>query len=331
MLKEKEIFPFNLHVYNSGNKKHTLFLYANSPLDNEKKEFLEFLISKGAILSILMDQKLTFLKEMNLKEESVEDLKKKIVHPLVKKQLKNLEKLEKAPVFNLQEEIQEAILYDNYIGIIERARMEIMAFKMTISPTVSFANVLAEKLLTTDNITNRIVALSYFLAKIMNISDEEGLSDLICASFLSHIGLTQIDRFYSYTPTKTLSSEKELEYRKHVELSQHLIKKSRAELSERCLKIIQEHHERWDGRGHPYGTKGEFLDTLSLVLGSVAHIIEYSSGKIAEEKRTILSTIHLIENKIFTPGLEFEFGAGIYDNLVRLIKNNSQKQEKLSA
>ena len=147
-----------------------------------------------------------------------------------------------------------------------------------------------------DNLTNRIVACSYFLAKNLDFKDEESLGDLVCAAFFHHLGMTQQDFTYCHVSQLELSNKEKREMQKTPALSQHLLRKSRADLSDRCMKIIFEHHERWDGQGYPNFKRGAFIDPLALVLGAVSHIFEYQSGKVTgrpEKMKTIMTNLKI--------------------------------------
>src|SRR5690606_7310752 len=139
------------------------------------------------------------------------------------------------------------------------------------------ATFLAQHFLTLDNHINRIVTLSYFMAKNMDMTDERTLGDLVCAAFFAHIGQTQLDLFFSRHAQLKFSAVQKNKFQKHPGLSQHLIRTSKAELGDRVLKMLEEHHGRSDGKGYPRGTMGANLDPLALILGAVSHILEYSS------------------------------------------------------
>lgn len=320
MLKEKKVFPFNLYIYNPASKKYTKFLHANSPFTSKKREFYKFLEERQGKLAISIEQKNTFLKSTALKESEVSDLAPKKLHQLEKARNMYLhildEKNEKNGVFNFTDEFKNAVNNNDFSKIIAQARDEIITFDVTVSNTNTLAVILAETLLIEENLTNKIISSSYFLAKQCNINDETSLSDLVCAAFFHHIGKTQLSRDILNTPAHELADQNKKDYSKHMGLSLHLIRKSSVKLSDRCQQIIQEHHERADGSGIPFNKKEAHIDLLSLILGSISHIFEYSDGKIIKDKVPIPTIISNLKNKIFTSGLEFEFGDTIYNNLI---------------
>lgn len=329
-LGNKRVFPYHLFVYNPSNESVSAFLKANSPLIEDKLDFLEFILSKGGRLAVDKKQKKTFLTTHSLNEEDVEGLQENI-HHLEEKRMMKLQELEKQVAIlgevKFKEEFLSSVLDDNYSSMIERVRMETNAFSVRVSHTVSLASDLCEKLLIEDNFVNRIVAVSYFLAKNCDMKDEETLGDLICAAFFSHIGMTQLDYNLGHKPHLEYNQMELKEYKKHPNLSHHLLNKSGVQLSNRCMNIIFQHHERNDGSGFPMFKKGEHIDQLSLILGAVAHIFEYSTGKVTGTKTDMKTVIRNLKNKTFTAGLEFEFGDKIYESLIYILNTDSEIEE----
>jgi hypothetical protein len=201
-----------------------------------------------------------------------------------------------------------------------------MSFHYTVSHTVSLAAFLSEKLLFEDNFINRVVALSYHLAKGCGMDDQAALGDLIVASFLSHIGHTQMDLLYSQTSQLEQTSTQKREYKKHPGLAQHLIRKSGLVISERCNRVLYQHHERFDGGGYPEYKQGAFIEPLALVLGASAHILEYTSGKVTGTEVPMITVVKNLKEKYLSPGLELEFGDTIYESLIYLLDNKNDEE-----
>ncbi len=328
MLKEDKLFPFHLYVYNPQSKLHTVFLHANSPLTDDHYEFINFIVEKGGSLSVDRRQKRTFLNSVDLVEDDIPSLQKREMTEI---ELKRMEKLsaiaiEKSnaesgelPKYDLKSGINQCIDNDSFLPMILSAKKEIEIFELNISHTVSLAGFLAENLLNEDNRVNRIVAISYYFAKNMNMNDQETLADIVCAAYFSHLGYTQLDHSLSHRPISELSEKDKERLKKHPGYSHHLLLKSGVEISERCKNIIFQHHERYDGSGYPRQKHSEFIDTLALILGVVSHILEYSAGDITGSKLPIRSVIQRMKNKTFSAGLEFEFGDKIYENIINMI------------
>ncbi len=321
-LKDKIIFPFQLYVFNKVNKEHTLYLYANSPLDKKKRELLLYIINRGGEIAIKRGQAKTFLSNQEINEADIPSLKKTGEHQLQKNQKMYLhlyEKRQEEKPFIFKDELKKASEEEDYSYIIEEARSEILTFEVTVNETVSLAVYLAETLLTEDNYTNRIVAMSYFIAKTINIKDQESLGDLIVASFLAHIGLTQVEKSILEAPLSDFNPQVISQYRKHPALSQHLLRKCGVKLSDRCLKAIIEHHERVDGSGFPSNKVEGYIEPLALIVGVVSHMFEHTIGHHDGTKRALKTIIANLGNRSVNSGLELEFGDKILEGIENLL------------
>jgi HD-GYP domain-containing protein (c-di-GMP phosphodiesterase class II) len=341
-LGDKKIFPFHLYVYNPQSQSYSPYLFANSPMGNDKFEFINFIIEKGGELAIDKKQKRTFLHEMELKEEDIPSLREKELSEIEKKRLEKIKKKKEAlelkqqqspdameegeSKYDLKDGLSACLKADNFLPMIMAAREEIEIFELTTSHTVSLAAYLAENLLTEDNFTNRIVAFSYFMTKNMDMTDQETLSDIVCASFFAHLGYTQLDYTISHTPHLELTEKQRKKHEKHPGYSHHMLVKSGVEISDRCKNIIFQHHELYGGQGYPNQKRGEFIDVLSLILGAVTHIFEFSTGRVNGSSLPLELVINRLKNKTFTSGLEFDFGDKIYENLIYLINIENNKE-----
>jgi len=332
--EENTTFPFHIYVFNPLNKTYSPFLYANSPLTSEKIEFLNFIESKGGKVAIPRTQAKTFTSDRKVDEEEIPDLQEIPEHEFITRNRKRKEwreKKQKRRPFMFREELTNAVENDNWINLIDEAREMAMVFPYTISHTVSLASFLAEKLLWEDNFINRIVALSHHIAVSCKMSDPLALGELMVASFVAHLGHTQMNIMYSQKGHITMSDKEKREYKKHPGLTQHIIRKSGLIISERCNKIIYQHHERFDGNGYPEYKQGPFIEPLALILGCAGHILEYSSGKVTGDPVSMKVIIKNLKDKILSPGLELEFGETIYESLIYLLDTNQYKETEASA
>lgn len=329
-LKDDRIFAFNIHVYHPVTKEYTLYLHGNSPLTKEKDEFLNFILDKGGELAISTKQCKTFLRSMEFVTDDIPSLRSdEVIDPLEAQSMayQTILHEQEEEIFPFKEILSDVCENDDFTPLINRARLEIMTFSPRISQSVSTATYLAQQFLTLDSHLSRIVTLSYFMAKNMDMNDEDTLGDLVCAAFFAHIGQTQLDLFFSRNAQLKLSPSQKNKYQKHPALSQHLIRKSKAELSDRVLKIIEDHHERSDGRGYPRGMMGANLDPLALILGAVSHILEYSSGRVTGQEVPLKTVLRNMKEKTFAAGLEFQFGDRIYENLINLLSTSTASKE----
>ncbi len=331
-LKGKRTFPFQLYVFNPIHKKYSMFLNGNRPMTRELETFMDFMLERGGKIAILKKQRRTFLTAQEFHESEIPSLATRELHELEKERIMNLKLKEmydeKNGAFSFQSEFEKACETDNFEKIIEFARVEIITFSVTQSQTVSLALEMAKKYLDKDTFVNRIVATSYLFAKTCNINDQAALADIVCGAFLLHLGYTQLPLSMVRTPTMSLFDKDKKLFEKHTILGNHLIKKSGIEISERAKKIILDHHERVLGNGYPSMKYSESIEQLSLIVGSITHLFEYSSGKINGTKTPMKSIIISMKNKTFTPGLELDFGEKVFSSLVTLINTDKIEEKK---
>lgn len=334
-LKDRKTFPFQLYVYNPVHKKFSMFLNGNRPLTKELETFMDYLLERGGKIAVLKKQRRTFLTAQEYHESEIPSLATRELHELEKERLMNIKLKEmydaKTGAFHFQTEFELACERDDFNRIIDHARMEILTFSVTNSHTVSLALELTKKHMNKDNFLNRIVATSYLFAKAMDIVEEAALADIICGAYLAHIGYTQLPLTMVRTPSLNLFDKDKKLFEKHTILGNHLLKKSGVQLSERARKIILDHHERVSGGGFPSMKYGESIELLSLIVGSIAHLFEYSSGKINGSKMQMKSIIISIKNKNFSPGLEFDFGEKVLNSLVTLINTDKIENKNVNS
>lgn len=324
------IYPFHLYVYNPNTKQSLMFLEANKPLASEKHQFLLEILLKGGKISISQSQKKTFLQDQGQKEEEIPGLNTQTSHPLHDKVFENLKR--KKQSLNSKKSVSDLILTQdnapNAMGFISKAREEIMCLPFTVSHTVSLANYLAENLMDHDSFVNQVVALSYFITKSMGIDEHQALGEIVCAAFFCHLGHTQIDTNISRLPESDFTITQKGELKKHPGLTQHLLRKSEVLISERCNKIMYQHHERYDGNGFPEYKKATFIDPLALALSASTHILEYGHGLIHKGPMPLGKVINAIKNKESLPGLIIDFGPALTDAISFMMKPKVVEKEQ---
>ena len=157
--------------------------------------------------------------------------------------------------------------------------------------------------------------------------DQQALGDILCAAYLAHIGQTQMELTYSTKAQLELSPSQRNNYKKHPGLAQHLIRKTGLIISERCNKILYQHHERYNGSGYPEYKQGPYIEPLALVLGASAHILEYMSGKVTGSTVALNTILRNLKEKNLSPGLELDFGDTIYESLIYLLDNDDNSKK----
>ncbi|MFX3675604.1 MAG: HD domain-containing phosphohydrolase [bacterium] len=326
------IFSFQLFVHNPLNNGYYPFLRANCPFTSAKRKLLSEIIEKGGMLAVAEVQKENLLQQLDMVEDQIEDLRPPPVHELEarRKQLLQQENQE-ASKENFKALLNDAMTSDDFKPLINAVRNEVIAFSPRVSSTTTLASLLCEIILMEDTFLNRSVALSYLLAKGVGITDESSLGDLICATFYSHLGYTQLPHLCMSKPFLEFNDSLTKEWKKHPGLSMHILRKAQIDLSSRCKTIIEQHHERYDGQGFPQMKKGQYIEPLALVLGAASHLLEFTSGRVSGSKSSIQSFVLNFRNKTYLPGMEVEFGPLISESLSYLVDTTKQEEDTKSA
>lgn len=105
--------------------------------------------------------------------------------------------------------------------------------------------------------------MAAFMGLGFNLRDSE-LKELGIGAILHDIGKTRID-YKIINKAGALTEEEFIEIKKHPVYGAELLKKNYS-ISDNVIKIVEQHHERVDGRGYPWGLQGkEISKSASLV------------------------------------------------------------------
>jgi diguanylate cyclase (GGDEF)-like protein/PAS domain S-box-containing protein len=121
---------------------------------------------------------------------------------------------------------------------------------------------LNEKSMETEEHAERLKVYCYAIAKKLQLSAQE-MNKLSLLAILHDIGKVGINQSILQKPGALTPQEWD-EMKKHPEIG-YRIAQSAPELSE-VAEYILSHHERWDGKGYPSGTKGEDIPLLCRIL-----------------------------------------------------------------
>jgi hypothetical protein len=67
-----------------------------------------------------------------------------------------------------------------------------------------------------------------------------------------------------------------------------------------------------------------------LLIGAVAHLFEFASGKINGNRQSFKSVIINMKNKNYISGLEYDFGNKIFDVIVNVINTDTKENKKIA-
>lgn len=108
----------------------------------------------------------------------------------------------------------------------------------------------------TEGHSERVVEYTMLIAKNMGINDEKTLNNLKIGALLHDIGKIGIpDSILRKKGKLTIDEMKTM--RAHVVLGHKII--SSVDFLKGAADVVLYHHERWDGKGYPFGRKGESI------------------------------------------------------------------------
>jgi HD-GYP domain-containing protein (c-di-GMP phosphodiesterase class II) len=329
LLGTRKIFPFQIYVYDPKDKTHNSFLKANSPLTKSQSQDLTNRLARGCSIAISEKQRITFQRTLKLKKDDpifanpVNELPGNITS-VDKNTIANKKKPAFVPTKTkrvvksefTKQEFEMALQANNYRIIIEKAHKELSEFCLTDCQTTSLAVHLSNKFLITDTKLNRVVTISYFFAKALNINDETNLASLVCAGFFSQIGMMSMALRLSRMEESEYNTEEKTTYEKYPSLSLHLCKKAEMDVTPEFQTTLLDHQEKLSGSGFPNSKSGKQLSEPSLVIGFVSHIVEHNDKEL-----TLLEFIN--QNHKY---LLLEFGEKIVNTFLEMLKTSTFKK-----
>jgi len=143
-----------------------------------------------------------------------------------------------------------------------------------------------------------VANLAVYFGLVNSISNKRNLYYLYMGGLLHDYGKTRINREYLKDPT---SEQYIAAIQKHPSLGKgHLFFDGK--IADEILDIIEQHHERHDGKGYPKGLKGDQIPELSKIV-SIANLFDnlvtLDEGPIAERQIRAKETLQNDEGTYF--------------------------------
>lgn len=124
----------------------------------------------------------------------------------------------------------------------------------------------------TEHATSVAIYATLFAMGLKN-TDGQLLQDVIIASLMHDIGLTQIDPSFLATPRNNLQPSDRVTYEKHVMLGLELLPELDYKPNSRVLTLIGQHHEKFNGTGFPNHLESFRVDEYAQLI-SLADLLD---------------------------------------------------------
>jgi putative nucleotidyltransferase with HDIG domain len=190
-----------------------------------------------------------------------------------------------------------------YNVLLERIKKAIVTRDNAYFQTI---NALANAIDASDKYTGghceRVMALCVLMGEKIGLSTDD-LNALKYGAILHDIGKIGIDTRIVNKPGR-LTDDEYMIIKAHPSIGLHIIKN--IEYLNKAKHILDEHHERWDGKGYPAGLKGEDVDILARITSLADSYDAMSSERPYRsklKKETIISEIKNNAGTQFDPKL----------------------------
>jgi HD-GYP domain-containing protein (c-di-GMP phosphodiesterase class II) len=134
------------------------------------------------------------------------------------------------------------------------------------------------------NHCTRITRLSMIVGEAMDM-DSEQILKLNLASFFHDVGKVQIPEEILKKPGK-LTDEEWITMRKHPIFGRNLLEESNIPVLSSVAEIVEQHHERYDGKGYPKGLSGEEISLEASIISVVDSYDAMTTDRIYQERRS---------------------------------------------
>ena len=121
----------------------------------------------------------------------------------------------------------------------------------------------------------RVAEISYMLAKFLKMSDEE-VDRIRLAAPMHDLGKVGIPDAILNKPGRFTDDEYAI-MKTHSEIGYNMLCNSKRKLLRFAASIARSHHERWDGKGYPFGLAGEAIPLAGRIC-AVADVLDALSS-----------------------------------------------------
>ena len=173
------------------------------------------------------------------------------------------------------------------------------------------------------------VAVMFGLA--LGFTDEQMLGDLTIAAIFHDIGLVRVKPEVMAKKESAWSAVDRKEYERHVQNSAEILKESGTEFHPRVFRMVEEHHENYDGSGFPKGLKGAQIDETSQVL-HLANLFDRTCvGKQTGQAQSPADAFDYIYDLAQDAGAVQEVRPELVERVFQFMRNEKESADQMRA
>jgi|Wag4MinimDraft_11_1082651.scaffolds.fasta_scaffold00588_4 HD-GYP domain-containing protein (c-di-GMP phosphodiesterase class II) len=199
--------------------------------------------------------------------------------------------------------------------------------KSYLDSVISLAKALEMRDMETEGHSERVVNMSFFIGKKLNLSKQE-LGKLVIGAYLHDIGKIGVPDYILLKPGK-LNPEERAVIETHTIKGRDIIKS--VPFLENASDVILYHHEKWDGSGYPFGLKGEEIPLNARIFAVVDVFDALISKRPYKEPFPIEKIMKIIseeQGKHFCPQVSRIILNMSHDEILSINKGFESKQVK---
>jgi len=147
----------------------------------------------------------------------------------------------------------------------------------------------------------------------------EGVSTLSTGSYFHDIGKLAIPIDILNKVGKLTEDEWKI-IKMHTTLGAEMMRNHEIEKIRRAAFIVEEHHERYDGKGYPYGLKGEEISLEASIVSVVDAFDAMTTNRVYRDAMKIENAIHEIKG-----GRGTQFNPKIVDEFLKMLEEQNNE------
>ncbi|QDP41340.1 bifunctional diguanylate cyclase/phosphohydrolase [Radiobacillus deserti] len=174
-------------------------------------------------------------------------------------------------------------------------------------------NILLAKDIYTYRHSKRVYKYAVEFSQVIGLKEQER-KQLILGALIHDIGKVEVPREIINKKGKLDNYEWEI-VKKHVTWGHDIVSKNKK--FESLAPLVELHHERFDGKGYPYGLSGEAIPRLARILCVIDSFDAMTTERPYQRTKTFPEAIHELQKCAGT-----QFDPDIVDSFIRYIHRN---------